>query len=685
MLQARTSACLNARVLPRCTADVTRRLVTTLVVGALGFACGAGSNPPSTVLRLARPLLPASAETPFRTDVRLNEELRFYFTDEVERVSVTRESVRIVDEQGREARGRIEVEGACVRFVPVLPLASDLSDAGLLPDRRYHVELRGFPAPDGLRSVRGAPLGAGLSATFETVQSRGASARSLFEDRLQNRAGLLKLHPPLSGRAEDPYVVSTQGSLFLVSAKPIDPTSIDADDFVLQVTNKKPAVRLPLSVRLIENEPRYAARPRPAAVRARSAIPGGWDQLPRAAVLELFPLETPAPGTFCEFSLRVDAQGQLGLRDLGGEPLLRTTHALAVGVSFQEPRVEAPTDDYTEDFLRTPRGSLRAQGAVAGFDGTPVWSDTGRVEVRYPAAAGDGRDGVVTLGEREVRTDVHATRLELPAGTTCALAGGGGVCVLRAQGALRIAGTLRREGAGTDAARLRAFEPELIDDAKPSGPALTLTRWLERARTSQRRTDGLEPPPWTVLIAGGDLTIEGRIEVDGPLLLCAGGMLRIPGQVRGAEGQEFGQIWILGDGGGLAVHPPPNVVKQALAVDPPIGPNPLREPLRLCAQSQSLPQTAAEVHWLYADARGSDSSRNGAWSVHYLLASSVKSGVDPSATWVDDPALLSATGQGWSGPVVYFVELVVPVGGNWTPPFLDSLRLRWEERRGGER
>ena len=86
-----------------------------------------------------------------------------------------------------------------------------------------------------------------------------------------------------------------------------------------------------------------------------------------------------------------------------------------------------------------------------------------------------------------------------------------------------------------------------------------------------------------------------------------------------------------------------------------------------------------------ADARGSDSSRNGAWSVHYLLASSVKSGVDPSATWVDDPALLSATGQGWSGPVVYFVELVVPVGGNWTPPFLDSLRLRWEERRGGER
>ncbi|MBK7878069.1 MAG: hypothetical protein IPJ77_20615 [Planctomycetes bacterium] len=257
--------------------------------------------------------------------------------------------------------------------------------------------------------------------------------------------------------------------------------------------------------------------------------------------------------------------------------------------------------------------------------------------------------------------------------------------MLRAQGAIRIAGELRRAGAAADSARLRAFEPELFDDSKPGSPALTLSRWLERARDRARTAAEDEPPSWTVILAGGDLTIEGRLEVDGPLLLCAGGMLRIPGQVRGAQNQDIGQIWILGDGGGLAVHPPPNVVKQALVLDPPVGANPLREGLRLCAQSQALPQSALDVHWLSAEARGSDGSRNGSWSVHYLAAESVVAGEDPRGRWVDDPALLPAAGDGWAGPIVYFVELTVPAGGNWAPPFLDALRLRWEERRGGER
>ncbi|MBI5362264.1 MAG: hypothetical protein HZA53_03735 [Planctomycetes bacterium] len=654
---------------------------------AVAAGCGGAEAPPPRALRLVRPELPADANAPFQANVRLNDELRFVFSDALDRLSVTRESVRIIGDDGRDALGRLEVEGAAVRFVPELPLAPDLTDAGFLPGRRYRVELRGFPAPDGLRSAHGAPLSVGLATAFETVRVPAAGSASgagvLFTDRLQTRSGLLKFHPPLPARIDNEgvYSIPTTGSIFLVCDKPVDPSTLDPDLFVLVVKNT--GARLPLSARLVENEASYSARPMPRALRSRGGVPAGWDELPRAAVIELTPREKPAPGAYCQFSFKVDARGELGLCDFNGKPLKHTTYR-PIPIWFQVRLPESDPGAYSEDFLRTPRGSLRAQVAVPGFDGTAAWSDTGRVEVRYPAAAGTGRDGVVELGTGESRADVQAVRLHLAKDLACDLGSAPGTRVLRAQGAIVIEGELVRRGAETSAEHLKAYEPELFADAPASAAALTLSRWLARAQDAARAPaeagEGVLPPSWTVLVAGGDLTIDGRIEVDGPVLLCAGGMLRIAGQVRGAQSSEIGQVWILGEGGGLAVHPPPNLVRQALTIDAPVGPNPLREPLRLCVRSQGLPLTGAAVHWLSAEARGSDAARNGKWSVHYLAAGALAAEGDLRARWVDDPALIPAAGDGWSGPLVYFVELEVPVGGPWAPPFLDALRLQWEER-----
>src|SRR5262249_20357239 len=86
------------------------------------------------------------------SSVALNEELVFHFSARLDPSSVTSDSVRIFDDEDREARGVRTVQRNSLHFQPALPCASDLSDGGLRPGRAYRVVLGGFPRPDGLRA-----------------------------------------------------------------------------------------------------------------------------------------------------------------------------------------------------------------------------------------------------------------------------------------------------------------------------------------------------------------------------------------------------------------------------------------------------------------------------------------------------------------------------------------------------
>lgn len=681
-------------------------------------------------LRLVRPRLAGGSAGVYQQDVYLNEELRFYFSADVDRTSVTRDSVRITSEHGVPADGSFSVERDCVRFVPKLPLLRDLTDAGLRPGTRYRVEIAGFPWPDGVRSTSGRPLAASLAGDFTTVAEHeaGGAPRTwlLFDDRLQARPGLVKFFPPR--RAKEAYVTPLGGALLVVSDKPIDPTTLSAENFDFR--RRGDAQPLALDVRLVENAARALARPRPApenvsAAGARSAplrpcsVPDGlWEQTPRAAVLELVPREPTDPRETYQLTIRTDATGQLAtLRDFSGQPLVSPRSYSTIDVRFERTGNTGPAAEYVEDFLRTTPARARLALAVPGCDGTPVWDDTGRVEVRYPAAAGDGEAGEVELGARETRNDVSATRIVLPSGVTCALEAGDGPCVLRAQGSLRIAGALVRRGPAATGADIASRDPELFYDGKGSRPVATLSAWLARQLATPGAGSAADPAtpsgatgarralPWTILIAGGDLVVDGSIEVDTPLLLVAGGVVRVTGHVRGRQDDEIGQVWILGDGGGLDIKPRVNLVRRGLALDPPIGANPLRTPLRLCAMSDALPSESGRVaRWRGADVRGSrplagiESSgseergsqpntrsdfaggrdgANGTWRVRFLTARDIPPGPDFRARWVDDPQQLPIT-DGSGGRLVFFVELEVPVGGSWSPPFVDRLRVSWD-------
>ena len=161
-------------------------------------------------IRLARMCGTVQCVGVYAERVYLNEALTFSFSEVLDRASVTADSVRIVDEQGGEARGRLEVHGSSLRFVPVLPMASDLSDAGLRPGRRYSLELAGFPRPDGLNSIHGHPLATTLQAAFTTVPVSGPNGEPkswlLFDDEFPATRAVLKLFPAARGPSGGAYV-----------------------------------------------------------------------------------------------------------------------------------------------------------------------------------------------------------------------------------------------------------------------------------------------------------------------------------------------------------------------------------------------------------------------------------------------------------------------------------------------
>ena len=82
-------------------------------------------------------------------------------------------------------------------------------------------------------------------------------------------------------------------------------------------------------------------------------------------------------------------------------------------------------------------------------------------------------------------------------------------------------------------------------DEAPAGVEgpLALSEWLADVAVAD--------PAWTVVIAGGDLVVRGSIEVGTPLLLVAGGRIRVYGRVRAAEDQ----LRLLGRGGGSDLNP----------------------------------------------------------------------------------------------------------------------------------
>ena len=547
-----------------------------------------------------------------RTAVALNEELVLAFSERVDPASLTARNLFVETKQGERARGEWTVVKRQVRFQPAPVLARDLSDGGFQPGRDYVLTVLGFPRVDGVRSLDGAPLDRCWRIGFRTVALDGGAAVLVDESPGEVR----RVRFPQ--RERDVLKIAPLEPIEIWCEEPLDPSSWNDDDFFILAQGRGPLEE----VREIAVVGRF---------RANHPEDSFNDPLKPCAVIELVPTEALSPDR--EYSLR--GRRPISLTDFHGSPVSRF-QSLVLDIEVESPR-EGTSGQVTLHFLDrtgfTPTD-------IPWADGLAHWGETGRLAVRYPAAAGDGAHGAVVLSGADPRTDVRATRLVVPAGEQARLPPGPGLRILRSQGRLTVAGELVRESGVAEA----GFEDH------PFHPGETLSLWLERVLREGR--------DWTVLVAGGDLCITGAVVTDTPLLLVAGGWIRIDGDVR----QAPGQLWLLPDGGG-APDPSATVPKE-LVLDPPAV-NPLVEELRYAVVTSALPSHVQDYRWVSMEV----GAREGAGELRVRLLSP-QDPLDPEVA-VDHPGLLE-------GQLRVLLELVVRPGPVWDPPSVDHVILRWD-------
>jgi hypothetical protein len=636
--------------------------VSTLLI-ALGLAACA-PTPSSTPSFLSVTLaLPNQKNA---NGVFLNEPLTFFFSSELDRSSVTGESLSIRSQDNVPARGVLAVNGNSITFTPAPVLASDLSDGGYRPDTAYTVEIHGFPWVDGLRGTGGEPLRATYTYTFKTVSAAVPLQTLLFADAEPEKTRPLAFFPPPSVE----YTVGTDDAIYLDSDKPIDPTSMRDADFVLR--RKDTGELVAVRARLIENENEARARPKPRHVQS-IALETFWESQPRAALIELVPVKKL--GLLSSWRL-VPARDETGAdaggpRDFSGHPLWGPTLALPISVGYRG--LNAGKGVLFEDFVTR---EFARSSAVPGADGLAHWGTNGRVEVRFPAAAGLGTAGPVVLAGALGTADLHATSLTVKDKERVTLSSQPGLVVLRAQGALRIAGQVTREVVRKPNEGESDPPLDLYTSDERLQHTVTLSRWLEEMRATNRTV--------TVLVAGGDLVIEpdAELRANTPIVLVAGGLVRVLGRLRATNAPNGGApsaVFVLGEGGvggESGTIQPPMSPATLLEMDPPRDGNPLREVLHYAVLSALVPKQGSVSAWTSADAGGSKITTNGnRWSVRYVREMNPPPASIDEFGAVDRPQTLEPV-----GPIQMLIELWVAPGPTFDPPFVDFVRLTWEQK-----
>lgn len=533
--------------------------------------------------------------------VALNEELLFHFSADLDRGSITSDSLRVLDEQGREVAGERTVRGSALSFLPALPCASDLSDGGLRPGADYRVVLGGFPRPDGIRSKAGALLSATLLLSFSTAQVGGSGP--LFLDPFLGPFPLL----PRSDRLEE-------GVLALVCGEALDPSSVPRCRF--RLTRASEPGTITLEARLVVNRREHAEL---------LLVPAGESMLAAGRL---------APDRY--YLEPLDRE----LRTLGGRTVEpgwvpqwpMTVSRARIAVDFTAPRV-------------------RSTEPPPGCAGTALWSAERGVHVRYPAAAGDGLSGAIELADHPLIIRVQATALTLAAGREVDLSAHHGPVVLRSQTSIDIRGSLRRAGASRDKEHnpltLALTEAEKL----PDGERGTLSAWIQALLDPDAQW---AQEPWTVLIAGGDIRVPkgGAIDVEGPLVLIAGGWIRREGKIVAQD-----DLWKTPEGGDGAYSHTGRLRILPLALDPPLV-NPLRTQLTIGLLTGPFPWSLRTDSWnlLLVGRQGAGRMSGELLPVADVLASSA-----PLAT----------------GPVRALVRLVLDPGRGeaWDPPRLERLEI----------
>jgi len=415
----------------------------------------------------------------------LNDSLTVYFSDSVQQLSVTPESVVLVDERGHRVPGSLRAGSNWVTFLPIVPIAPDLGDGSFRPGATYRLTLVGAPRPDALRASDGRRL-AGPRAFDVKIAPRDHRAPGLVA--------------PLRPVAEDlPFVV-----------RPVNvPQVVAADSPRLRLHFTLPV--LPASVATNAFDVRFAPngeRIRPRSVRVVRSRADEFDGSTVEIDLGALPgLE----GTWLSVVVVPDS----GLVDYAGRPPLPSgTEYWSVvpgsSIALAEwPSAEETTfadDDVLAPCFEVRSGIVRPRVRVEAGDGSlglfrPQRDTTLRAGV--PFDRGDGRQ-VVSTGN-----SFPFSAIDVPAGVRVVVDAASGPVQLLACGGVRIAGEVEIVG-GAARVDVRPFRSVAVSELLASANV--------------------------AIVAGGDVRVEGAVgsrdaNIGGgsPLTIAAAGCMHLGG------------------------------------------------------------------------------------------------------------------------------------------------------------
>lgn len=436
-------------------------------------ACGHGNREPAP-FGLARTSPPAATAT--SAPLLLNDAITAYFTAPVLPVSVTPDSVTVVDDRGLRVPGELRVGADWITFTPTPPVTATLDDGSFQPGSRYELRIAGMPRPDAVRAVDGRRLNAPVALPFR-VAGRDEAPPGLPAP----------LRPPAS---ELPFVLRAPEGLLQLPAdaprlrleftQPVLPASVTAAAFEVTLLDRPPFEALrPRSVRVVP--PRRDARRSDELDGAAIEIDLG--AAPVRAGGETRPLR---PGDRICVQLRAGADG---LRDFRGAPPLAAPPLLwSVVAGDQVPYAEwpAPGDaiaaaDGLAPTFELHAGGLRPRVRTECGDGRLGVFRPQRDVVLRPGEPFDRGDGAIVVSDG-ARFPFLA--IDIPDGVTVRVDANRQPVQLLAVGAVRIAGALAAD-AVPDRAPERRFQTMPVLELAAAVPV--------------------------TLVAGGGIVLSGRL------------------------------------------------------------------------------------------------------------------------------------------------------------------------------
>lgn len=381
-------------------------LAAGLVAGCSGGG-GGGSSEPLALL---------SVDTGRHDLLALNQVLTFHFSREIDPTTVTPDSIRIRRKPSLAigARGRFEVSGSTVTFIPEFPSdLRDASDAGFERGAQYDVEVVDDKVPS-VRSTGGRPLEIGTQLTLRMSPANPP----FFTDLFPGPPHVMASSPTLSPDFQEPVgELQVDGAVEIELSEPIHPDSLEDRSIFLSLLDGNGVARLI----------GHRATVLQDAVSAR---------------LRIEPLRILPGGTMLEVSLGSR------IRDLGGNFLTPFRGRVQVG----------PSGGYTgalvEGFETTMH--LEASESTADWDGERGWL------AATLGPGGDRRHGdlilldedrILETGEAE---EFHFGRLVVSPGRTLRIIGPAAATVFVAdeaviQGDVDISGLPAADALGNDA------------------------------------------------------------------------------------------------------------------------------------------------------------------------------------------------------------------------------------------